>query len=232
MIEIRPAAERGHTSLPWLDSRHTFSFDQYYDPQHMSFRSLRVINDDRVEPGAGFPRHGHRDMEIVTYMLAGALEHQDSLGNGSVIRPGEVQKMTAGKGVHHSEFNASKTEPAHLLQIWIHPSRTALRPSYEQRYFAPEDKRGRLRLIASGAAGDDAIHLEQDARIYAAMLAPGDPVEHHLESGRAVWIQVATGAVDLNGQRLDAGDGAAVSDAGDLRLVGIEDAELLLFDLQ
>lgn len=232
MIEIRPAAERGQTLLDWLDSRHTFSFDQYYDPRYLGFRALRVINDDRVAPGAGFPRHGHRDMEIVTYMLAGALEHEDSLGNGSVIRPGEVQRMTAGTGVFHSEHNPSKTEPAHLLQIWIHPRRKGLPPGYEQRLFPPEARRGRLLLVASGHDGDDAVRLEADARLYAALLARGEEADHALAPHRAAWVQVARGHVEINGERLAAGDGAAATELSHLRLRGLDDAELLLFDLQ
>jgi len=231
VIEIRPAAERGHTHLDWLDSRHTFSFDQYYDPRHMGFGVLRVINDDRVAPGAGFPRHHHRDMEIVTYMMEGALEHRDSLGSGSLIRPGEVQRMSAGAGIMHSEFNASKTEPAHLLQIWIRPRRTGLDPSYEQRFFAPERLQGRLCLLASGRAAADALRIEQDIEIYGVRLDAGQSAAHRPATGRHVWVQVARGSIDLNGRALEAGDGAAAGGEVELLLGGLTSSEVILFDM-
>jgi len=236
MITLRPAEERGHAQHGWLDSWHTFSFADYHDPAHMGFRTLRVINDDRVQPGAGFPTHPHRDMEIVTYVLAGALEHKDSMGTGSVIRPGEVQRMSAGTGVTHSEFNASRTELVHLLQIWILPERQGLRPEYEQKEFPERERRGRLRLIGARDAADGAVTIHQDVRLYATLLAPGERVTHTFAPGRHAWVQVARGDVRLNGTPLTAGDGAAISDERALDLVG-EPApaggagEVLLFDL-
>jgi hypothetical protein len=231
MITIRPARERGHADHGWLDTWHTFSFADYYDPRHMGFRALRVINEDFVAPGRGFPTHGHRDMEIITYVLEGALEHRDSLGTGSVIRPGEVQRMSAGTGVRHSEANPSASEPLHLLQIWIEPSKSGIAPGYEQKTFAEADKRGRLRLVASpdGAEGSVAIH--QDARVYATVLGPGQQVVHRLTPGRHAWLHVARGAVTLNGRRLSAGDGASIADETSVTLAGDTEAEALLFDL-
>jgi redox-sensitive bicupin YhaK (pirin superfamily) len=231
MITIRKAEERGHFSLGWLDTYHTFSFDRYYDPNHMSFRSLRVINEDRVAPGSGFPTHGHRDMEIITYILEGALEHRDSMGNGSVIRPGEVQRMTAGTGVTHSEANSSESDPVHLLQIWILPNARGLEPGYEQRTFTDEEKRGRLRLIASENGNDGSITIHQDARVYATILEPDQEVVHQMASSRYGWIQVARGAVSVNGTELNQGDGAAISGESVLKMVAPESSELLLFDL-
>jgi len=231
MITVRHRQERGQTLLDWLDSRHTFSFGDYYDTAHMGFGSLRVINDDRVAPGAGFGRHPHRDMEILTYVLAGSLEHRDSLGTGSVIRPGDVQRMTAGTGILHSEYNHSPAEPVHLLQIWILPEQRGLPPGYEQRNFPESERRGRLRLVASRDGREGTIRVRRDVDLYAALLGPGDVVAHALRPGRRAWVQVATGAVTLNGQPLQAGDGAAVEDEAALRLTAEGPAEVLLFDL-
>jgi quercetin 2,3-dioxygenase len=231
VIVRRPSEERGRTRLGWLDSRHTFSFGDYLDPAHMGFRDLRVINEDWIEPGRGFPTHGHRDMEILTYVLEGALEHRDSLGTGSIIRPGEVQRMTAGTGVTHSEQNPSPTEPVHLLQIWVLPEQAGLAPSYEQRAFPAPEKAGRLRLVASrdGAAGSVTVH--QHVALYAATLAPGDEIVHELGAGRHAWLQVARGAVVLGGTTVGQGDGAAVTQERRIALRGSEPAEILLFDL-
>jgi len=231
MMTLRLAEDRGHTRLDWLDSRHSFSFDSYHDPRHMGFRVLRVINEDRVAPGQGFPTHAHRDMEIISYVLEGGLEHRDSLGTGSVIRPGDVQRMSAGTGVRHSEFNASPSEPVHFLQIWIEPATSGIAPGYEQKAFSDEDKRGRLRLVASPDGADGSVTIHQDARAYATRLAPGVEVVHRLAPGRHAWVQVARGALSLGGQRLGQGDGAAVSDESTLKLVGNKDAEALVFDL-
>ena len=231
MIKVRRSAERGHFDFGWLDTRHTFSFADYYDPRFMGFRSLRVINEDWVEPGRGFGTHGHRDMEIITYVLEGALEHRDSMGNGSVLRPGEVQRMSAGTGVLHSEFNHSRDERVHLLQIWILPEREGVKPSYEEKTFGAAEKNGRLRLVASREGSDGSVKINQDARLYAALLEPGQQVTHQLAPGRHAWLQVARGAVELNGYPLRQGDGAAVSDEQTLTLVGAEPAEILLFDL-
>ena len=231
MITLRPGAERGRSERDWLSSRHTFSFADYDDPRHMGFRSLRVINEDRVQPGAGFPTHGHRDMEIVTYVVAGALEHKDSLGTGSVIRPGDVQRMTAGTGVTHSEYNPSRSEPVHLLQIWILPERQGLPPGYEQRAFPPTEMQGRLRLVAARDGREGSVTVHQDARLFAARLAAGDKVVHRLPPGRHAWLQLVRGALALNGTTLRQGDGAAVSDEARLDIRALEPAELLLFDL-
>jgi redox-sensitive bicupin YhaK (pirin superfamily) len=231
MIDIRPAGERGRTRLGWLDSRHSFSFGDYYDPAHMGFRSLRVINDDRVAPGEGFGTHGHADMEIISYVLEGALEHKDSLGTGAVIRPGEVQRMTAGTGVRHSEFNPSPAEPVRFLQIWILPDREGLLPGYEQRAFAAAERLGRLRLVAAPDGRDGSVTVHQDALLFAALLAPGETVAHRFEKQRGGWLQIARGAVRANDRTLRAGDGAAIEDEPTLTIVGIEPAELLLFDL-
>jgi hypothetical protein len=231
-IALRPAGERGVASFGWLDSRHTFSFGHYHDPRHMGFGVLRVINEDRVRPGAGFDTHGHRDMEIVSYVLDGALEHRDSLGTGSIIRPGDVQRMSAGTGIRHSEFNPSATDPVHFLQIWIEPKTIGLAPGYEQKAFADADKRARLRLVASADGADGSLVIHQDARIYAALLNRGDGVEHGLAPGRRAWLQVARGSVAVNGRALNAGDGAAVTDEPGLVLGGEADGtEVLLFDL-
>jgi redox-sensitive bicupin YhaK (pirin superfamily) len=231
MIAIRPANERGHTDFGWLDSRHTFSFGEYQDYDHMGFHSLRVINDDRVAPGGGFPTHPHRDMEILTWVLDGALQHKDSLGTGSVIRAGDLQRMTAGTGILHSEFNASKTEPVHFLQIWVFPEKRGLTPGYLQQSFPAAERKGQLKLVASRDGRDESVSLHQDASLYAAALEPGQRVKHTLAPGRAAWVQVAAGAVTLNGKRLNTGDGAAVTDEKELDLIGVENGETLVFDL-
>ena len=231
MITVRHGEDRGRAVLDWLDSRHSFSFGHYHDPKHMGFRALRVINDDRVSPGGGFATHPHRDMEIITYVLDGTLEHADSLGNGSEIRAGEVQRMTAGTGVTHSEFNHSQVAPVHLLQIWILPAEKGLAPSYEQRAFTPEEKRGGLTLVAARDGRDGALTVHQDAEIYAALLDAGKSVSHRLAAGRHAWLHLAHGAVVLNGHALAEGDGAAVSDEEVLAISAETDAELLLFDL-
>ena len=231
MITVRKASERGHFDFGWLDTHHTFSFGDYYDPRFMGFRSLRVINEDFVHPSRGFPTHPHRDMEIITYILAGALAHKDSMGNGSVIRPGDVQRMSAGTGVRHSEANPSNAESVHLLQIWIMPAEYNIAPGYEQKFFAEEEKRGRLRLVASPDGRDGSVTIHQDASVYAAVLDAGQEVSHELAAGRGAWLQVARGAVELNGQALSQGDGAAVSEEGTLTITGREPAEVLLFDL-
>ncbi len=231
MISVRKAAARGHFDFGWLDTYHTFSFGDYYDPRFMGFRSLRVINEDRVQPGHGFPTHGHRDMEIITYVLRGGLAHKDSMGNGSVIYPGEVQRMSAGTGVRHSEHNHAPDEIVHLLQIWIMPDKTGSAPGYEQKFFADEEKRGRLRLIASADGRADSVTIQQDADIYAAMLEPDEEVRHELSPGRHAWLQVARGAIELNGESLAQGDGAAVSDEQKVTIKAGQPAEILLFDL-
>jgi quercetin 2,3-dioxygenase len=234
MIAIRTSEQRGHADHGWLDTRHTFSFADYYDPAFMGFRDLRVINEDRVEPGQGFGTHGHRDMEIVSYVLEGALAHKDSLGTGSVIRPGEVQRMTAGTGILHSEFNASRDEAVHFLQIWIVPARRGLAPGYEQKAFPADERRGRLRLVASPDGADGSLTIHQDARLFVSLLAPGAEAAHALASGRAAYVQVARGEVLVNGDTLRAGDGAAIE--GEPRVVlagaGQGEAEVLLFDLR
>jgi len=231
MITIRPSKQRGGGDHGWLNTRHSFSFDTYYDPRFMGFRSLRVINEDVVQPGHGFPMHPHRDMEIITYVLEGALEHQDSLGTGSVIRPGDGQRMSAGKGIRHSEKNPSLSDPAHLLQIWILPERPGLEPSYEQKAFPEEEKRGKLRLIAAPGGEDDSVTIHQDAKLYVSLLEPGEEVSHQLGKGRHAWLQVAKGTVDLNGKSLTQGDGTAISNEQKLSVKGLESAEILLFDL-
>ena len=227
MIALRPAEERGHTRLSWLDSRHTFSFDRYHDPRHMGFRVLRVINEDRVDPGQGFGTHPHRDMEILTFVLEGALEHKDSLGNGSVIRPGDVQRMTAGTGISHSEFNPSRTEPVHFLQVWILPERPGLEPSYEQRSFPAAG----LRLVGSRDGREGSVRIHQDVLVHLARLSPGEDVVYALAPGRHAWIQMARGAAQVNGTRLAAGDGAALSEERSVTLRGVDGAEALVFDL-
>jgi quercetin 2,3-dioxygenase len=232
MITVRPASDRGAANFGWLDSRHTFSFGNYYDPCHRGFASLRVINDDTVIPGAGFGPHGHRDMEIVTYVLDGALEHQDSLGTGSVIRPGDVQRMTAGTSIRHSEFNASAIDPVHFLQIWIVPEAEGLEPSYEQISLAPADRQGQLRLVGSRDGRDGSVTIHQDVSLYATNLAAGEAVTHRLAPGRVAWVQVARGQVDLNGHSLTDGDGAALYDLGEIQISGANvRAEVLLFDM-
>jgi len=231
MITVRHRDERGRVNMGWLDSHHTFSFGHYYDPAHMGFRALRVINDDRVIPGAGFPTHGHADMEIVSYVLDGALEHKDTLGTSSVIRPGEVQRMSAGSGIRHSEYNASKTEPAHFLQIWILPDEEGMVPGYEQKAFPTEEKEGRLRLVGSKDGRDGSVTIHQDVDLYATLLRDGDAVTHDLRPGRYAWVQVARGQARLNGITLKEGDGAAVRDETALTLDSDTGAEVLLFDL-
>ena len=231
MIAVRPAAARGHADHGWLDTRHTFSFASYHDPRHMGFRSLRVINEDRVQPAEGFGTHAHRDMEILTWVLEGALEHKDSMGNGSVIRPGDLQRMSAGTGVTHSEFNPSREAPVHFLQIWLLPRERGLPPGYEQKGFPQEARRGRLRLIAAGDGREGAVTIHQDADVWTALLQPGESVRHALAPGRYAWLHVARGAVSLNGSTLGAGDGAAVSDESALEITAAAGAEVLLFDL-
>jgi hypothetical protein len=231
MITIRKSEERGHFDLGWLDTYHTFSFDQYYDPAHMHFRSLRVINEDRVQPSNGFPTHSHRDMEIITYILSGALEHRDSMGNGSVIRPGDVQRMSAGTGVSHSEFNPSATETVHLLQIWILPAQRDQPPSYEEKHFDEEARQGRLRLIAANDGSESAVMIHQDARIYAGILEAGETVVRTLDPNRYAWLQVARGTINLNQVELKQGDGAAVRRESELTIGAHDQAEILLFDL-
>lgn len=231
MIIIRRSNERGGGDYGWLNTRHTFSFNDYRDEKWMSFRSLRVINEDFVAPNGGFPTHPHHDMEIITYILSGKLEHKDSLGTGSVILPGDGQRMTAGRGIRHSEFNPSSTEPAHLLQIWILPEKQGLEPSYEQKSFPEAEKRGKLRLIASNDGADGSVKINQDAKLFVSLLAPGTEVTHSLGGQRHAWLQVAKGEVELNGEKLSQGDGAAISEEKKLTIEGSKDAEVLLFDL-
>jgi redox-sensitive bicupin YhaK (pirin superfamily) len=231
MITLRPAAERGKADHGWLRSFHTFSFADYYAPAHMGFRALRVLNDDRVAPGAGFPPHPHRDMEIVTYVLEGALAHKDSMGNGSTIRPGDVQRMTAGTGVTHSEYNASKSEQVHFLQIWIVPDRAGHAPGYEQKTFSEAERQDRLRLIASKDGRDGSVRVHQDMGLFVARLARGAHVAHAVSPGRHAWLHVARGTIEVSGQTLGEGDAVSTSDAGALGCTAIEDAEILVFDL-
>ena len=231
MITRRLAQDRGHAQHGWLDSYHTFSFADYYDPRHLGFRTLRVINEDRVQPGKGFGTHSHRDMEILSYVLEGALEHKDSLGTGSVITVGDVQRMSAGTGVSHSEFNPSQVEPVHFLQIWILPERSGLPPSYEQRAFPADEKQGKLRLVASRDGREGSVTIYQAVDLYTSVLAPGEAVTHRLIPGRSAWIQVARGAITLNDTALSAGDGAAVSEETLLTVTAKDQAEVLLFDL-
>jgi quercetin 2,3-dioxygenase len=231
MINLRRANERGGGDFGWLNTKHTFSFSDYYDPRWMGFRSLRVINEDYVAPASGFPTHPHSDMEIITYVLEGKLEHKDSLGTGSVILPGDGQRMTAGRGIRHSEYNPSKSEQVHLYQIWILPEKKSLEPSYEQKSFPTEEKQGKLRLIASPDVKDGSVKINQDARLYVSLLKPGEQVVHDFGKGRHGWLQVAKGGIEVNGQRLEQGDGAAVSDEPRLTVKGAMDSEVLLFDL-
>jgi redox-sensitive bicupin YhaK (pirin superfamily) len=231
MITIRKAEERGHFDHGWLDTYHTFSFDQYYDPAHVHFRSLRVINEDRVASAHGFPMHSHRDMEIITYILSGALEHRDSMGNGSVIRPGDVQRMTAGSGVSHSEFNPSQTEACHLLQIWIMPNARSLPPGYEQKVFTAAERQNRLCLIASGNGEQTSVTINQDARVFASLLGAGETIEHTMDVDRYAWLQLARGNLVLDGNNLSAGDGAGISKQASVSISAGEDSEFLLFDL-
>ncbi|HWW14088.1 MAG TPA: pirin family protein [Candidatus Dormibacteraeota bacterium] len=231
MLQIRKSQERGGGDHGWLKTHHTFSFNDYWDPKWMGFRSLRVINEDWVAPNNGFPTHPHRDMEIITYILDGKLEHKDSLGTGSVILPGDGQRMTAGSGIRHSEFNPSATEAAHLLQIWIQPERAGLEPSYEQKSFPEDEKRGKLRVIASRDAQGGSVKINQDATLYVSLLKPGEEVAREFGAGRHGWLQVARGAVELNGKKLGQGDGAAISDEKKVSIKGTANAEVLLFDL-
>ena len=231
MITLRKSSERGHLDHGWLDTYHTFSFGNYHDPDQMGFGPLRVINEDRVQGGRGFGTHPHRDMEIVTYVIEGALQHQDSFGNGSVMRPGDVQRMSAGTGVLHSEFNASPAEPVHLLQIWIEPQRTGLPPSYEQKTFAATEKRGRWRPLVSPQGEEGALQIHQDAALFAALLKPGETLDRELITGRRAWLQVVRGAVSVNGQAAGAGDGLAIFAEPLLGVRAGTESELLLFDL-
>jgi quercetin 2,3-dioxygenase len=230
MITVRPAAERGHFDHGWLDTSHTFSFADYHDPEHMGFRSLRVINEDRVQPGEEFGTHGHRDMEILSWVLEGQIAHKDNMGNGSIIKPGEAQRMSAGTGVMHSERNPSPDELVHFYQIWILPERQGIKPSYEQKRFEDAERDGRLRLVASHDGREGSLSLHQDVSLYTALLRDGNPIEYALARDRHAWVQVARGEVSLDGQALKAGDGAAISDETTIRLAG-RDAEVLLFDL-
>jgi redox-sensitive bicupin YhaK (pirin superfamily) len=231
MITIRHSKERGHFDHGWLNTYHTFSFDQYYDPRYMGFRDLRVINEDFVAGGRGFPKHGHSDMEIITYILEGALKHEDSMGNGSVIRPGDVQRMTAGTGVRHSEANASDKERVHLLQIWILPNTVGLEPGYEQKAFSEDERRGQLRLIASEDGREGSVLVHQNISLFASILPAGQEVEHTIDPLRYGWIQVARGAVSVNGEKADQGDGVIGTGESSLRIRAEDDAEVLLFDL-
>jgi len=231
MINVRHSADRGAVNLGWLDTRHSFSFGSYYDPEHMGFGTLRVINEDRIEPSEGFGMHGHRDMEIITYIIAGALEHRDSMGNGSVIRAGDVQRMSAGTGVQHSEFNHSDSETTHLLQIWLLPEQNGITPGYEEKSFDAAAKSDRLCLIASRDARDGSLKVHQDVDLYAAILGRDREINHTLANGRRAWVQVVRGQLDVNGTALSAGDGAAVADAGELRISAAGESEFLLFDL-
>jgi quercetin 2,3-dioxygenase len=231
MLTVRKAADRGHAQHGWLDSHHTFSFADYYDPQHMGFRSLRVINDDRVEGGKGFGAHPHRDMEIISYVLDGALAHKDSMGTGATIKPGDVQRMSAGTGVVHSEFNASPKDEVHFLQIWLVPDQRGIKPSYEQKAFSDADKRGRLRLVASPDAADGSIAIHSDARVYAGLFGKGDKAQFAVPDGRYAWVQVARGKVRINDLELSEGDGLAVEKERELRVDGVSESEILVFDL-
>lgn len=231
MLIVRHAKQRGHANHGWLDSHHTFSFASYYDPAYMGFRSLRVINEDRVSPGQGFGTHPHRDMEIVSYVVEGGLQHRDSLGTGSVIRPGDVQRMSAGTGVAHSEFNASKTEPVHFLQIWLQPSELGLPPSYEQKTFTDEERAGRLRLVASPQPREGSLTIHSDVHLYAGCFGAGESAEHTLAGGRHAWVQVVRGRVRVNGTEVSVGDGVALSAEPSVKIEGLQSAEILLFDL-
>lgn len=231
MLQIRHANERGRASFGWLESRHTFSFGSYYDDRHMGFGALRVINEDRVCPGKGFDTHSHRDMEIISYVLAGELKHEDSLGTGSVIRPGELQRMSAGTGVRHNEFNPSDEDPVHFLQIWIIPERQGLKPSYEQRSFPEHERRARWRLVGSRDGREDSVLIHQDVNLYATLLETGEQLAHPLPKDRKVWLQVAGGQIEFDAETLDAGDGAAVEGADQVVVRAVAPAELLLFDM-
>jgi redox-sensitive bicupin YhaK (pirin superfamily) len=229
-MEVRRSHERGHANYGWLDTRHTFSFADYYDPEHMGFRSLRVINDDRVVGGEGFPTHPHRDMEIISYVVDGALEHKDSMRNGSIIRPGEVQRMRAGTGVTHSEYNHSPTEPVRFLQIWVVPERRGMKPGYDQKLFGDE-RRGRLRLVASRDGREGSVQIEQDVSMFSSVLQNGERVVHELADGRHAWIQIVRGTVSVDGVELSEGDGASFSEASTIDVQSIGDSEVILFDM-
>jgi redox-sensitive bicupin YhaK (pirin superfamily) len=231
MLTVRRASDRGHAQHGWLDSHHSFSFADYYDPKHMGFRALRVINEDRVAPARGFGTHPHRDMEIISYVLEGGLAHHDSLGTGSTIRPGDVQRMSAGTGVAHSEQNASQTDPVHFLQIWLVPSERGIDPSYEQKTFTEEDKRGRLRVVASPDGRDGSVTIHSDAVLYAGLFGSGERAELTLSTARHAWVQVVRGTLRVNEQELNAGDGAAISEVSKLSVEGVDNAEVLVFDL-
>ncbi|MDJ0589834.1 MAG: pirin family protein [Pleurocapsa sp. MO_226.B13] len=232
MITVRPASARGNANFGWLDSKHTFSFGSYYDPNHMGFASLQVINEDRVEPGKGFSTHSHRDMEIISYVLEGELEHKDSIGNGSTIRPGDVQRMSAGTGIAHSEFNGSNSDLVHFLQIWITPDRERIEPSYEQKNFPVAERQGKLKLVASADGRDNSVTIHQDASLYVAVLNQGDRVNYNTDKNRSLWIQIARGSAEINGKVLQAGDGAVVTQETEIALVATTDGtEILLFDL-
>ena len=231
MITLRPAQDRGHADFGWLDTNHTFSFGRYHDPDHMGYRTLRVLNDDIVAAGAGFPTHPHDNMEIISYVLSGKLRHEDSTGTGSTLEAGDVQRMSAGSGVTHSEFNGSDSEPLHFLQVWILPERPGLTPGYEEKNFPAAEKRGRLRLLASPEGAEGSLTIHQDVRLYATILGAGESVAHSLADGRGAWIHVARGRAELNGKAMEAGDGASVEGPADLRLTGTDEAEILLFDL-
>lgn len=229
-MKVRRSDERGHANHGWLDSHHTFSFANYYDPEHMGFRSLRVINDDRVRGGAGFGTHPHRDMEIISYVVDGALEHKDSMGNGSIIRPGEVQRMRAGTGVTHSEYNHSPSEPVRFLQIWVLPEKNGLEPSYEQKFFG-EERLGKLRLVASRSGARGSVQIQQDVAMFASVLRDGDRVTHELRKGRHAWLQVVRGAIVVNGTELSEGDGASFDEPTEITIQSVGESELILFDL-
>jgi len=231
MLTLRHSNQRGHFNHGWLNTYHTFSFDQYYDPRYMGFRSLRVINEDFVAAGRGFPKHGHRDMEIITYILEGALKHEDSMGNGSIIRPGDVQRMTAGTGVRHSEQNASADEPVHLLQIWIIPNADNLQPGYEQKAFSPEERKNQLRLIASSDGRDGSVRVNQDVSLFASILDPAQQVQYAMDQTRYGWLQVARGSVEVNDEPAKQGDGVVIVAEPELTIQAAESAEILLFDL-
>jgi len=231
MIRIHKSNDRGHADHGWLDSRFSFSFADYFDPEHVQFRTLRVMNDDHIAGGGGFPTHPHRDMEIVTYVLEGALAHKDSMGNGSVIRSGDVQYMSAGTGVAHSEFNASDNVPVHMYQIWMFPDKKSYQPTYDQKHFSDDEKRGKLRLVVSPDGRDGSVKIRQNNELYATVLGQGESVTHQIQPDRHAYVQVARGRVKLNGDTLETGDGAAISEEQSLQLTGVNDAEVLLFDL-
>jgi redox-sensitive bicupin YhaK (pirin superfamily) len=232
MITLLPSSKRGHADHGWLNSFHTFSFADFYDEKQMGFRNLRVINEDRVAPGQGFGTHGHRDMEIVSYVLEGSLAHKDSMGTGSTIKPGDVQRMSAGTGVTHSEFNASKSEQLHFLQIWLLPAKAGIAPGYEEKNFSAADKQGRLRLIASPDGSDGSVTIHTDAKVYAGLLDAGQSAQLPLAKGRGAWVHVARGEAKVNGRAVSAGDGVALEDEAVLKVEGVQGAEVLVFDLE